>query len=145
VGRPDDPSREQIEMRLEELFARVMRMPNEDLAVLRGTWNDADERLRTDAWRNVKLALDLRDRTDILETTRARMAAWAFGQRGGFEVNYGTLMGANPMDGADIRREALPPLLDAVAAIIAADSLTADDRRVLLEPLDAISTPHEQA
>jgi hypothetical protein len=39
------------------------------------------------------------------------------------------------MDAATVRRAALPPLLDAVAATIAADGLSPHEREALMEPV----------
>jgi hypothetical protein len=141
--KTEDPSRELVEQRLEELLARVGRMPDEDLALLRSAWNGGDAQARAVAWQKAKRAIEARGRDDLMNETRERLAGWAHGQRLGFALEYGNLM-ADPrsmLAGPELRRDALPPLLDAIAAIVASGGLDADDTAVLLEPLSVLSPP----
>lgn len=141
---PDDPARDRIDEQLNDLFVLVSRMTDDDLTALRATWNGADERARTVAWRNVKRAINLRKRADLLDEARTRMAAWALGQRGGSAMYYGNLMNSlNAFDSQDVHREAFPPLLDAVAATVVSDSLSAEDLQALLEPLNAVTSSRQ--
>ena len=43
------------------------------------------------------------------------------------------------MDPGSIRRAAFPPMLDAIAATITSDALTAEDQTALLEPLTSLA------
>jgi hypothetical protein len=45
------------------------------------------------------------------------------------------------MDPGSIRKAAIPPMLDAIAATIAADGLSPNEQTLLLEPLAALA-PH---
>ncbi len=88
----------------------------------------------------VKVALDQGNRASLLDDARNRIASWV--------NNYSTpmAMGDVPlnftgsgMDPNSIRRAAIPPMLDAIAATIAADGLSAEDQAPLLEPVTVMA------
>ncbi len=139
---PDsDATRAQVEERVEKLLDRIWRMSDDDLVLVRAVWNVSDERIRADAWRAVKRVVKARDRGDLLDSTRTRLAAWVGGQRAGLGIQYGTTLMSpgSVVESFGVRRDALPPLLDAVAATLAADGLEADDRDDLLEPISQVA------
>jgi hypothetical protein len=43
------------------------------------------------------------------------------------------------MDPGPVRRQAIPPMLDAIAATICGDGLDQDERHVLLKPYQAVA------
>jgi len=146
VAPDSDATRTQVEDRVEQLLDRIWRMSDDDFVLIRAVWNVSDERPRADAWLSVKQVLKARDRGDILDRTRTRLAAWASGQRAGLGLQYGTTL-MSPgvvIESPGVRRDALPPLLDAVAATVAADGLEAEDREALLEPLSQVASPGRQ-
>jgi hypothetical protein len=131
---------EGIEDRLDMLLDRVARLSDTDLMVLRSIWDEADAVERKEAWKSVKRVVNGRDRQELLERGQSRLSAWVNNYLSAAAVEYGNFL-INPrsgMDAATVRRAALPPLLDAVAATVAADGLTGEERRVLLEPLASL-------
>ena len=130
-----DPARAEIEERLERLFHRVSRMSDAELMVLRAIWDEQDETARAVAWKHAKRITGEHGRTDLLEHARSRLSAWVNNYLSATAIEYGNfLISASGMDAATIRRVALPPLLDAAAAIVAADGLDVSEQAVLLEP-----------
>jgi hypothetical protein len=125
---------------LDPLFDQIARLTDSELMVLRSAWAEGDETARAAAWRSVKRILRERHREAMLDDARARLSAWVNNYLAATAVEYGNFL-INPgsgMDAATVRREALPPLLDAVAATLAADELSDADQATLLEPLHSI-------
>jgi hypothetical protein len=52
------------------------------------------------------------------------------------------MLSGSGMDPGSIRKAAIPPMLDAIAATIAADGLSPDEQVLLLEPLTNLA-PHQ--
>lgn len=126
--------------RLDELFVRIARMPDSELMILRSAWEEGDVAARGRAWQSVKRLVASRGREPALDAARARLGAWVNNYLTATAVEYGNFLisAGSGMDAATVRRQALPPLLDAVAATIAADGLSADDHATLLEPLNSL-------
>lgn len=136
---PDEQA-QQIEDRLDELFDRFARLGDPELMVLRSAWEEGDSDARQEAWRSVKEIVADHGREQILDDARGRLSAWVNNYLTATAVEYGNFV-INPgsgMDAASVRRQALPPLLDAVAATVAGDGLLPDERHALLEPLDSL-------
>jgi len=141
VAPDSEATRAQVEERVEKLLDRIWRMSDDDLVLVRAVWNVSDERPRADAWLSVKWVLKERDRDDLLDRSRTRLAAWASGQRAGLGLHSGSMLMSpgSAVESPGARRDALPPLLDAVAATVAADGLDAEDHEILLEPIRQVT------
>ena len=118
-----------IQKRIDQLFDRFERMPDAELIMLRSVWEGEDATAREEAWTMVKVALRTTKRDRMLDDARDRIAAWVnnYPPRGTFPDATGT-MSLSGMDQASIRKQAFPPMLDAVAATIADDGLDQDQR-----------------
>jgi hypothetical protein len=130
----------EIQERVDRLFDRFERMTDAEFMLLRTVWEEQDPTNRIGAWTSIKTTLRQGRREALLNDARNRIAAWV--------NNYSPpmAMGDVPMsfsgsgmNASSIRKAAIPPMLDAVAATIAEDSLSPDDRRALLEPMEAIA------
>ena len=137
--KPAEPA---IQERVDRLFDRFERMTDAEFMLLRTVWDGEDATVRQDAWTIVKATVRLRRREKFLDVARDRIAAWVNNYsaplaQGEVPVGY-SLSG---MDANSIRRAAIPPMLDAIAAVVAADGLGQHDETVLLEPLRAVA-PH---
>jgi uncharacterized protein (UPF0335 family) len=119
--------------RLERFFDKVERMTDAEFALMRAIWDDADETNRVLAWRHVRRILKHRKLDSALDDAQARLAAWVNNYMSARIAN--TWMGTSGMDSGDIRQIALPPLMDAVAAIITSSDLDAGEQTFLLEPI----------
>jgi hypothetical protein len=128
------------EDQLELLFDRISRLTDSELMVLRSAWEEGDEAERGIAWRSVKRVVQSREREGLLDDARDRLAAWVNNYLTATAAEYGNFLisAGSGMDAATVRREALPPLLDAVAATVAADGLTGDEQAILLGPLESL-------
>ena len=128
-----------IQKRVDQLFDRFGRMPDAELIMLRSVWETEDATAREEAWTMVKAALRTTKRDRMLDDARDRIAAWVnnYPPRGTFPDATGQ-MSLSGMDQASIRKQAFPPMLDAVAATIADDGLDQDERWVLLKPYEAL-------
>ena len=128
-----------IQKRVDQLFDRFGRMPDAELIMLRSVWETEDATAREEAWTMVKAALRTTKRDRMLDDARDRIAAWVnnYPPRGTFP-DATDQMSLSGMDQASIRKQALPPMLDAVAATIADDGLDQDQRWVLLKPYEAL-------
>jgi hypothetical protein len=125
------------EEEVDRLFDRIARLTDSQLMMLRSAWEESDATARERAWRQVKAVVAARQLERELDDARSRLGAWVNNYLSATAAEYGNFL-INPgsgMDAATVRRQALPPLLDAIAATVAAGHLTADDRESLLEPL----------
>lgn len=112
-------------------------MSDAELVMLRVVWEEQDAHAREDAWANAKSIIKRQKRERLLEEARARLSAWINNYLAAAAVEYGTLL-INPgsgMDASSVRRAAIPPLMDAVAATITSDVLDASLQAALVEPL----------
>ena len=134
-----NPADQKVQERVDRLFDRFERMPDAELIMLRSVWETEDATAREEAWTMVKVALRQKRRDGMLRDARDRIAAWVnnYPPRGTFPDATGQ-MSLSGMDQASVRQAAIPPMLDAVAATIADDGLSQDDRWVLLKPIEAI-------
>ena len=130
------------EQRVELLFRRIARLTDSELMVLRSAWEEADPAPRELAWKSVKTVVAASHRENILEDARARIGEWVNNYLTATAVEFGNFLinAGSGMDAATVRRQALPPLLDAVAATVAGDGLTEVESAALLEPLASLDS-----
>lgn len=130
----------EIQERVDRLFDRFERMTDAEFMLLRTVWEEAEPTSRQGAWASVKATVKERSREDMLDDARNRIAAWVnnYPPRGTFPDAQGQVSFSG-MDQAAVRQAAIPPMLDAVAATIAADGLSADEQILLLEPVTALA------
>jgi hypothetical protein len=125
-----------IEDRLDALFDKIARLSDAELRLLRLAWNEGDARWRREVWENVRSTARRRSREDLLEGTQARLAGWVNNYLSATTINAGTILtGRSGMDPSAVRSDAIAPIMDAAAAIIAADGLEASERELLYGPV----------
>lgn len=125
---------------VDRLFDRIAHLADPELMALRSAWEEADAGARQEAWKRVKSVVVEQRLEDDLVDARGRIGAWVNNYLTATAVEYGNFLinAGSGMDAATVRRQALPPLLDAVAATVAARGLTEEQRSTLLEPLDSL-------
>jgi hypothetical protein len=130
----------EIQERVDRLFDRFERMSDAEFMVMRSAWDAGDADVRQDAWKLVKVALKATQRDALLEDARNRIASWVNNYPAQMAVGDvpAVIMGSG-MDPGTVRRQAIPPMLDAIAATICADGLDQDERHALLKPYQAIA------
>jgi hypothetical protein len=137
-----NPVDARIQEDVDRLFDRFERMTDAAFLMLRSEWEGGDATAREEAWTMVKAGLKTNRRDSMLDDARNRIAAWvnnyAPATAVGWHAGQANFTGSG-MDAASIRKAAIPPMLDAIAATIAADSLDQDQRWALLKPYDAIN------
>jgi hypothetical protein len=78
----------------------------------------------------------------MLETSRDRLARWVndlgITWAGAYERSIVVPSG---VDQGNLRRNAVPAILDAIVATLAEDLLTTEEREALLEPLRHVTEP----
>ena len=119
-------------------------MTDAELMLLRAAWEEQDGSARGDAWDTVKAAISQHRLQGLLDDARNRLSSWVNNYPAAMVMGDvpATLSGSG-MDPGSIRKAAIPPMLDAIAATIAADWLSPAEQTVLLEPLGAIALPGE--
>ena len=132
-------TRQQIERQFDALFDRVMAMNDTDLRLLRSAWDTADSGARIAAWRKVRAVIEASSRDDLMADARATLARWA-DQLSAAPFEFGPFMTKPPtgMEPTGVRREAIPPVMDALAAVVAADGLDPEERELLMGPVDSV-------
>jgi hypothetical protein len=126
-----------LQDRLDQLFDRIARMPDSELLIIRAVWEDGDADVRQQAWKSVRRIATARDREGLLAESQGRLAAWVNNYLTATAAEYGNFLisSGTGMDAGSVRRQALPPLLDAVAATIAAEGLSPEERDTLMAPV----------
>ena len=131
---------------IDGIFATLEKLNDADLVALGGVWMGGDADLRQEAWSKIRAVPRDDDRSRQLERARDRLATWVndlgITWAGAYERSIVVPMG---VDQGNLRRNAVPAILDAIAATICADLLTADERAELLEPLRHLAEPDEVA
>jgi hypothetical protein len=130
---------EDIRDGIDRLFSRISRMTDEEVLLLRATWDEGDATERKSAWRSVRAAVEATGRQKLLDEAGTRFAAW-----GTSDDLIGYWGVANlPSHGSGmareaVRREALPPVMDAIGATVAFDRLDPREMELLLAPLSSV-------
>lgn len=117
-------------------------MTDTELMLLRSVWEEQDSSSRQEAWAMVKAAISQHCLQALLDGARDRLASWVNNYPAAMVMGDvpATLSGSG-MDPGSIRKAAIPPMLDAIAATIAADGLSPTEQTLLLEPIAALA-PH---
>ena len=127
---------------LDEVFATLEKLNDPDLVALSGVWTGGDAEIRGQAWSKVRSVPRDDPRAHSLEQARDRLASWVndlgLTWAGAYERSIVVPQGA---DQGNLRRNAVPSILDAVAVTLFADLLTADERDELLAPLRHVTDP----
>lgn len=135
-----NPADAQIQERVDQLFDRFERMTDAEFALLRTVWEEQKPTARQEAWATVKITLNERHREPLLNDARNRIASWVNNYSAQMVVgDVPSSFVASGMDPNSIRRAAIPPMLDAIAATLAADGLSAEEQTALLEPVAALA------
>lgn len=132
--------RDSAEARVDRVFLALGRMGEGDLIELRAQWEGGDVATRERAWSKVHAMLRHDPRSRDLDEARDRLATWATGSG----ISWGGAFTRLPMipGGLDVtvmRRDAVPPLVDAIAAMLMEDALNDDERETLLMPLRSVT------
>jgi hypothetical protein len=108
--------------------------------LLRTVWEEQDRTAREEVWTMVKVAIRKHRRQDLLDSARDRLASWVNNYPAPMIIgDVQAMFTGSGMDPGSIRKAAIPPMLDAIAATIAADELSPPDQTLLLEPLAALA------
>ena len=132
-----DGYRPEIERRLDALFDRMLRLSDGDLRLMASSWAAGNSDDRALAWDSVRAILEAQRRGDMMDDVRSTLSRWVNSYLTATTIEYGTFL-TNPGSGmasADVRRDALAPILDAAAAIVTGDRLDKEDAELLLDPV----------
>ena len=132
-----------IQERVDRLFDRFERMTDAEFALLRSVWEEQDGSAREAAWKTVKATLRTRHGDSMLNDARDRIAAWVNNYPAAMVIgDVPASFQGSGMDFGSIRKAAIPPMLDAIAATIASDRLSAAELTLLMEPISTLA-PHK--
>lgn len=119
---------------LESFGRQVDGLMVPDLTFLRALWEGADEEARTHAWKEVRQVVHDLARTVELRDLEERLARWAGGEAlRGVYPPYGA-SGIEVRANSQLRFNALPPLMDAGAALLLGDDLSRESSETLIDP-----------
>jgi hypothetical protein len=135
--------RARIEDDLGRLFDGIFRLSDAELRMIRMVWEAEDQQLRQRAFQKASKAID-RDRRALLDEAQSTIRQWIGTYLTATTAEYGAFLTGpqGGMDAGEVRRGLIPPLVDAVVAIIAADVLDAEERGLLLEPVTQVVAQH---
>jgi hypothetical protein len=130
-------ARDHIGRGVEQLFAAAAHLDDAELTMVRAIWESQDTVRRDVAWAKAKAHIRHTKRGRLLTAATDRLAEWT---NGGGEGSYAGPWGHSMAGGSsNIRRQTLAALLDAAAAVIAADGLPDEDRTLLMRPLRKVT------
>jgi hypothetical protein len=138
------PTKVEIEREIERMLNSVARLNDAELVMLRARWEADDPERREIAWGMAKAAIRRTKREGILEAARTTIVEWLNDFRPApFNRFMGSsLVGIDSVSVGNTNSRAVPPVLDAVVALVAADGLGESDRRVLMDPVEHVTSRH---
>jgi hypothetical protein len=121
----------------------VAHLDRETMRILGATWKTVRPADRDAAWSAAHHVLESTDRADLLEDVRRQIELWGRAAGGSpWTWAFGTM---TDVDRGNIRRAAMPAVLDAAAAVLARDRLDARYLDILAGPWDAALTAEPEA
>ena len=137
-------TRKAIEDRLEQLFSDLFRLSDGELRSVRLIWESENQFDRRRAYERARETIDREHRMDLVDEAQSGLTRWISGYLTGTTAEYGGfLTGARSgMDTGEVRRGAIPPLMDAVVAIVSGDGLDTDEQDILLDPMKQVIAQH---
>ena len=118
------------------VFLALSKLVDADLIALSGVWMAGDAEVRKEAWSRVGAVPGDDRRAQSLARGRDRLASWVndlgITWAGAYERSIVVPSGA---DQGNLRRNAVPAILDAMAGILFEELITPEERDELLEPL----------
>ena len=126
----------ETQQRIDVLLDELLRLSDAELRLLNLGWQEVLPQDRDSAWQTVRAVVRREPGKELMERAQDRLAKWVKNSAtwtgfGFGEVATGTGSGMNM---ADVRREAIPAVLDAVGEIIAEAELTDAQKEALLGP-----------
>lgn len=120
---------------IERFLAQLVTIEPEQARQMRVAWDAEDPEPRKAVWGVATDALKAAGRAKELEELRAGVNAWA----GDKAFNFMDAVGGDSTERTrqEARYRALPPVMDAGLAMLAADVLDVDQRYLLLKPFRA--------
>ena len=138
-------TRKAIEDRLEKLFADLYRLTDPELRAVRLIWESENQFDRRRAYEKGRETVDREKRMDLVEEAQSGIKRWIANYLTGMTGPYaGFPTGSGSgMDTGEVRRGAIPPVMDAVVAIVGGDGLDPDEQDILLAPISEVIAQHE--
>jgi hypothetical protein len=137
-------TRQAIEERLEKLFADLFRLSDGELRSVRLIWESENQFDRRRAYEHARETIDREHRMDLVDEAQSGITRWIGGYLTGTTAEYGGFLTSSRsgMDTGEVRRGAIPPLMDAIVAIVGGDGLEPDERDMLLDPMSQVIAQH---
>lgn len=121
--------------RIDRLFDRVGRLDEHALRHVRATWDAQSSSDRVAIWERVTTLLNSRDREHAMDDARSRIAESINNPGSGLPAWIAGARGHQDIEPLHAQQAIAPAVLDAIAAIVVGDSLTADEKAFLTAPL----------
>jgi hypothetical protein len=135
-----------FEARVDRVFAAIDKFGDTDLLAMSGAWTGGDAQLREDAWTKVRAAVRHDPREKVLDESRDRLARWVNDLGITWVGAYNrSVVVPSGVDQGNLRRNAVPAVLDAIVAMLFDDLLDDEERDELLEPLRRVTEPSDEA
>jgi hypothetical protein len=137
-------TRKAIEDRLEKLFSDLFRLTDAELRAVRLVWESEDQFDRRRAFERGRATIDREHRMDLVDEAQSGITRWIGGYLTGTTAEYGGFLTSSRsgMDTLETRRGTIPPLMDAIVAIVGADGLDPDEQDLLLDPMTQVIAQH---
>lgn len=121
-----------VEHALDAFYDELAEITSFDSHAMVAAWGAIEPAERTTAWQLVREETKSTGREDLLDEARESVLRWSRGI--GLEGSAYSLTQGDDLSSAEARNQALPPVLDAAAAVILRDRLPAEAFDVLYAP-----------
>jgi hypothetical protein len=137
-------NRDLIDDQLSRLLGDFLRLSDMELRAVRLIWESEDKDARADAYGKALATIKVKGRMPLVEDAQSTLRKWMGNYLSATTAEYGAfLTGPNSgLDAGEVRRGAIPPIMDAVVAIVGVDGLLAEERELLLAPVTEVTTQH---
>ncbi len=119
---------------LDEFYERLAEVTPFESHAMVAAWGAIDPAERTAAWRLVREGTSASDRDDLLDEAREAVMRWSRESGSALQGSPYSLTHGDDLSRAEARAKALPPVLDAAAALIVRDLVPAEVFDVLYAP-----------
>jgi hypothetical protein len=137
------PNRYDVEEALDDFYGQLAEVTPFDSHTMIAAWGAIDPAERTAAWRLVREETGAAGRGDLLDEARESVLRWSRESGSALEGSPYSLTHGDDLSRAEARARALPPVLDAAAALIVRDRLPIGIFDVLYAPWAAAADVDE--
>jgi hypothetical protein len=127
---------------VERFLDRLDALDQDDLLRLTAAWEGASGEKRREAWRSARAAARAQKRDAAVDRAQSAVVSWSNRRSPMISDAWGTFVAGDQMR-ADVARNAVPALVDAIAALVVRDAIPEGAFDELYGPIRSIDEDSE--